>query len=98
MISILDFFILENVHPIVQTRISNDSLQCAPAFSNTDQKVYGLFHFYVVGMYEIIQNQLKKISVIGLPKFTIVIMVEKCRQHECFIEEMCFLKITLLDA
>ena len=46
--------------------------QCAPAFSNPDQKVHGFFDFYIVVMYTTIQNQLKKTSIIGLPKFTIV--------------------------
>ena len=33
---------------------------------------HGLFHFYDTDMHEKVENQLKKPSVIGLPKFTIV--------------------------
>ena len=46
--------------------------QCAPGFSNPNQKVHGLFHFYNGVMHMTVQNQLKKLSIIGLPKFTIV--------------------------
>ena len=46
--------------------------QCAPGFFNPNKKVHGLFHFYNAILYKIVQNQLKKPSVIGLPKFTIV--------------------------
>ena len=46
--------------------------QCAPGFFNPNKKVHGLFHFYNAIVYKIVQNQLKKPSVIGLPKFTIV--------------------------
>ena len=60
---------------------SSSYSQCAPAFSNPDQKVHGHFHFYIVVMYKKIQNQLKKTSVIGLPKFTIVNMAQKCHKH-----------------
>ena len=37
-------------------------------FFNQDQKVCGLFHFYIAVTYETIQNQLKKACDIGLPK------------------------------
>ena len=50
----------------------SDWSQCAPAFFNPNQKVHGLFHFYNADMHKTVQNQLKKPSVIGLPKFTIV--------------------------
>ena len=46
--------------------------QCAPGFFNPNQKVHGLFHFYNADMHKTVKNQLKKPSVIGLPKFTIV--------------------------
>ena len=46
--------------------------QCAPGIFNPNQKVHGLFHFYNADMHKTVQNQLKKPSVIGLPKFTIV--------------------------
>ena len=46
--------------------------QCVPGFFNPNKKVHGLFHFYNAILYKIVQNQLKKPSVIGLPKFTIV--------------------------
>ena len=52
--------------------------QCAPGFSNPNQKVNGLFHFYIVVMHKKDQNQLKKTSVIRLPKFISIIMAEKC--------------------
>ena len=50
--------------------------QCAPGFSNPNQKVHGLFHFYYTSIRITVPNQLKKTSVIGLPKFTIVNMTE----------------------
>ena len=46
--------------------------QSAPGFFNPNQKVHGLFHFYNADMHKTVKNQLKKPSVIGLPKFTIV--------------------------
>ena len=48
------------------------SAQCAPGFSNPNQKVHGLFQFYNADMHKTVKNQLKKPSIIGLPKFTIV--------------------------
>ena len=47
---------------------STYSSQCAPGFSNPNQKFHGLFHFYIVGIYKTDQNQLKKPSVIRFPK------------------------------
>ena len=41
-------------------------------------------------MYKTIQNQLKKMSVIGLPKFTIVNMAENCHQPASFSKENMF--------
>ena len=52
--------------------IVNLRSQCAPGFFNLNQKVHGLFDFYNAVIYIKVQNQLKKPSVIGLPKFTIV--------------------------
>ena len=51
---------------------SNYNSQCAPGFFNLNQKVHGLFDFYNAVIYIKVKNQLKKPSVIGLPKFTIV--------------------------
>ena len=42
--------------------------QCAPGSFNLNQKVHGLYHFYKAVIYKTIQNQLKKPSVIRLPK------------------------------
>ena len=56
------------------------SSQCAPGFSNPNQKVHGLFHFYIAGIHKTDQNQLKKPSVIRLPKFTSINLAEKCHQ------------------
>ena len=56
---------------ICQVRIllcTSFNTQCGHAFSNPDQKVHGLLHFCIAFTYETIQNQLKKISDIGLPK------------------------------
>ena len=65
--------------------------QCVPGFSNPDQKVHGLFHFYIAGIYKTDQNQLKKPSVIRFPKFTSIDMAEKCHQRPSFsIENMFF--------
>ena len=30
--------------------------QCVPGFSNPNQKVHGIFHFYIAGMYKTDQN------------------------------------------
>ena len=50
----------------------SEGSQRAPSFSNPNQKVHRLFHFYNADMHKTVKNQLKKPSVIGLPKFTIV--------------------------
>ena len=59
---------------MIMNYYQNDTLisQCAPGFFNPNQKVHGLFDFYNAVMHKTVQNQLKKPSVIGLPKFTIV--------------------------
>ena len=53
-------------------KMDETTTQCAPGVFNPNQKVHGLFHFYNAVMHKTVQNQLKKPSVIGLPKFTIV--------------------------
>ena len=63
--------------------------QCVPGFSNPNQKVHELFHFYIAVMYKTDQNQLKKKSVIRLPKFSIN-TVEKCHQWASFTKENLF--------
>ena len=60
--------------------------QCAPSFSNPNQKVHELFHFY----YVTVPNQLKKTSVIGLSKFTIVNMAEIYHKYASFSIENLF--------
>ena len=47
---------------------STYSPQCVPGFSNPNQKVHGLFHFYIAFRCKTDQNQLKKTSVIRFPK------------------------------
>ena len=64
--------------------------QCAPCFSNPNQKVHGLFHFYITSIYKTDQNQLKKPSVIRVPKFTSIDMAEKCHQRPSFSIEYLF--------
>ena len=64
--------------------------QYPPAFSNPDQKFPRLFHFYIVLMHKIIQNQLKKIAVIGLTKSTIVNRAENCHQPASIGKENMF--------
>ena len=70
--------------------------QCAPGFSFPTQKVHGIFHFNIAGMYKTDQNQLKKTSVIRLPKFTSIDMVKKCNPclsfsiENPFFEDYCF--------
>ena len=34
----------------------NNNAHCAPGFSNPNQKVHGIFHFYIAGMYRIDQQ------------------------------------------
>ena len=49
--------------------------------------------FLLLGLYihETVQNQSRKTSVIGLPKFTIVKMARKCHHHATFtIENLIF--------
>ena len=53
---------------ILAQNFTTRGAQCVPEFSNPKQKVHGLFQFYIAGKYETIQNQLKKPSVIRLPK------------------------------
>ena len=64
--------------------------QCAPGFFNPNQKVHGIFHFYVEGLYKTDQNQFEKPSVIRLPKFTSVDMTKKCHQRLSFSKENPF--------
>ena len=70
--------------------------KCAPAFSKPNQKVHGLFLFYIAVICKTDQNQLKRPSVIGLPKFTSMNLVEKCHQQTIFsienqfFEDYCF--------
>ena len=59
--------------------------QCAPYVFNLDQKFHGLFCFYDIDICKIVQNQLKKPSVNGVPTiftFPIVKMAEKRHQIE----------------
>ena len=65
-------------------RLGYDYSQCAPGFSNPNQKVHGLFHFYIAGIYETDQNQLKKTSVIRFPKITSINMAGKCHQQASY--------------
>ena len=51
--------------------------QCAPAFSNPDQKVHGLSHFYIVVMYKTIKNQFKKHLLLGFQNL-LINMAENC--------------------
>ena len=48
--------------------ITHLNAQCVPVFSNPNQKVHGLIHFYIAGIHETDQNQLKKPSIIRVPK------------------------------
>ena len=61
-------------------RTSISISQCAPGFSNSNQKVHELFHFYDTVVHITVPNQLKKTSVIGLSKFNIVNMAGKCHK------------------
>ena len=61
--------------------------QCAPGIFNLDQKFHGLSCLWGIDIHEIVQNQSRKTSVIGLPKFTIVKMARKCPLHATFITE-----------
>ena len=54
--------------PLTREIRSYEETQCAPGSFNLNQKVHGLYHFYKTVIYKTIQNQLKKPSVIGLPK------------------------------
>ena len=59
--------------------------QCAPCVFNLDQKFHGLFCFCDLDICKIVQNQLKKPSVNGVPTiftFPIVKMAEKRHQIE----------------
>ena len=64
--------------------------QCTPTFSNPDQKVHGVFHFYIAVICKKIQNPLKKTSVIRLQKFAIVNMAENYHQPTSFSKENMF--------
>ena len=60
------------IYGLLKAQIVPSYTQCAPGFSNLNQKVHGLFHFYNADMHKRVKNQLKNPSVIGLPKFAIV--------------------------
>ena len=65
--------------------------QCAPGIFNLNQKFHGVSCFWGLYIHEIVQNQSRKTSVIGLPKFTIVKMARKCHHHATFtIENLIF--------
>ncbi len=70
--------------------------QCTPVFFNLDQKFHGISCFWGLYIHETVQNQSRKTSVIGLPKFTTVNMARKCPQHasfrieNLFFEDYCF--------
>ena len=65
--------------------------QCAPGIFNLDQKFHGVSCFWGRYIHEIVQNQSRKTSVIGLPKFTIVKMARACHHHVTFtIENLIF--------
>ena len=68
--------------------------QCAWYFQ--DQKFHRLSYFWGLYVHEINQNQSRKTSGIGLPKFTTVNMARKCPQdaifsiEKLFLEDYCF--------
>ena len=64
--------------------------QCAPGIFNLDQNFHRVSCFWDLYTHEIVQNQSRKISVIGLPKFTIVKMARKCHHHATFTIEILF--------
>ena len=64
--------------------------QCVPVFSNPNQKVHVLFHFYIANRHKTDQNQLKKTSVIRFPKITSINMAEKCHQRASYSIENQF--------
>ena len=69
------------------------SSQCAPVIFNLDQKFHVLSWFGGIYIHETVQNQSRKISVIRLPKFTIVNMVRKWHQHASFSIELVFWRL-----
>ena len=72
--------------------------QCAPGFFNPNQKFHGLFHFYNADMHKNVKDQLKKPSIIGLPKFTIVNWLKNTIKMQNLLMKICFLRITVLEA
>ena len=70
-----------NGHPKTITLSFCFPSQCAPGIFNLDQKFHGVSCFWGLYIHEIVQNQSRKTSVIGLPKFTIVKLARKSTHH-----------------
>ena len=56
------------------------------------------FFTYIIVIHTTVSNQLKKTSVIGLPKFTIVIWLKNTVNMQILVQKICFLRITILEA
>ena len=69
---------------------TTNSTQHAPGIFNLDQKIHGFSYFWGIYIYETVQNQSRKTSLIRLPKFTIVDIAGKCHQYAS-----CFLRLLL---
>ena len=90
--------ILEQYRQARMAEIKSLQAQCAPGIFKPNQKVHGLFHFYNADMHKIDKNQLKKPSIIGLPKFTIVIWQKNTINMQILAQKICFIRITVLEA
>ena len=70
-----------------------------PWFLYPKTEVPWTFSLLYCSFIKTVQNQLKKLSVIRLPKFPVVNMAEKCHQHASFtIYKIGFLRINVLEA
>ena len=70
---------------VSQRKVEVSYSQCAPGVFNLNQKFHGLFCFCDLDIYKIVQNQLRKPSVNGVPTiftFSTVKMAGKRHQIE----------------
>ena len=72
--------------------------QCPPGTFKLYQKFLGLFGFWSLYIYETVQNQSRKTSVIRLPKFTTVNMARKWHQRASSSIENLFFEDYSLEA
>ena len=72
--------------------------QCAPGFSNPNQKAHELFHFYIAGINKKDNNQLKKQLIIRLKNFLLQTWLKNAINEQVLVKKIRFLRIIVLEA